>query len=141
MKKKMIFGAAMLLFGLTVVANPPAPTGDPVAGTSGYTGSCLRPLSIEYEDLIKAKQESNNSIDTVPPHTNNISTGIYDNSPIDDAVMDKLFQGAAAITKEYSHLEEEGPLATATLLLLGLAGSFAGVKIYQNNKQKKEDEI
>ena len=81
MKKKMIFGAAMLLFGLTVVANPPAPTGNPVAGTSGYTGSYLQPQSAE------------------------------------------------------------GPLAPATLLLLGLAGSFAGVKIYQNNKQKKEDEI
>lgn len=30
------------------------------------------------------------------------------------------------------------PLAPATLLLLGLAGSFAGVKIYQNNKTKEE---
>lgn len=32
----------------------------------------------------------------------------------------------------------KGPLAPATLLLLGLAGSFAGVKIYQNNKTKEE---
>lgn len=31
-----------------------------------------------------------------------------------------------------------GPLAPATLLLLGLAGSFAGVKIYHNNKNKEE---
>lgn len=30
-----------------------------------------------------------------------------------------------------------GPLAPATLLLLGLAGSFAGVKIYQNNKKEE----
>ncbi|MGM9820720.1 MAG: hypothetical protein ACI3Z9_07980 [Candidatus Onthomorpha sp.] len=30
------------------------------------------------------------------------------------------------------------PLAPATLLLLGLAGSFAGVKIYHNNKTKEE---
>ena len=32
----------------------------------------------------------------------------------------------------------KGPLAPATLLLLGLAGGFAGVKIYQNNKTKEE---
>lgn len=30
-----------------------------------------------------------------------------------------------------------GPLAPATLLLLGLAGSFAGVKIYHNNKKEE----
>ena len=82
MKKKMIFGAAMLLFGLTVVANPPAPTGEPNDVNTPYSGSYLGdPQSAE------------------------------------------------------------GPLAPATLLLLGLAGSFAGVKMYQNNKQKKEDEI
>ena len=82
MKKKMICGAAMLLFGLTAVANPPAPTGTPVDGASdNYTGTYLQSQ-----------------------------------------------QGTA-------------PLAPATLLLLGLAGSFAGVKMYQNNKQKKEDEI
>ena len=33
----------------------------------------------------------------------------------------------------------KGPLAPATLLLLGLAGSFAGVKVYRNNKQSKEE--
>ena len=32
----------------------------------------------------------------------------------------------------------QGPLAPATLLLLGLAGGFAGVKVYQNNKTKEE---
>ena len=81
MKKKMICGAAMLLFGLTVMANPPAPTGNPIDGASNnYTGTYLTP------------------------------------------------QGSV-------------PLAPATLLLLGLAGGFAGVKMYQNNKQKKEDEI
>ena len=31
----------------------------------------------------------------------------------------------------------KGPLAPATLLLLGLAGSFAGVKIYHNNKKEE----
>lgn len=77
MKKKMICGAAMLLFGLTVMANPPAPTCE----GSNNASNCLQPQ-----------------------------------------------QGSA-------------PLAPATLLLLGLAGSFAGVKMYQNNKQKKEDEI
>lgn len=33
----------------------------------------------------------------------------------------------------------KGPLAPATILLLGLAGSFAGVKVYRNNKQSKEE--
>ena len=80
MKKKLICGAAMLLFGLTVMANPPAPTGNSVNGASNWVGAS-------------------------DPQ-----------------------QGTS-------------PLAPATLLLLGLAGSFAGVKMYQNNKQKKEDEI
>ena len=78
MKKKMICGAAMLLFGLTIMAVPPAPTVDP-RGNPNFLG----------------------------------------NDPQ---------QGTS-------------PLAPATLLLLGLAGGFAGVKMYQNNKQKKEDEI
>ena len=30
------------------------------------------------------------------------------------------------------------PLAPATLLLLGLAGGFAGVKVYRNNKKREE---
>ena len=37
--------------------------------------------------------------------------------------------------KEYS---VKGPLTPATLLLLGLAGGFAGVKVYRNNKKKEE---
>ena len=37
--------------------------------------------------------------------------------------------------KEYS---VRGPLAPATLLLLGLAGGFAGVKVYRNNKKREE---
>ena len=37
--------------------------------------------------------------------------------------------------KQYS---VKGPLAPATLLLLGLAGGFAGVKVYCNNKKKEE---
>ena len=32
---------------------------------------------------------------------------------------------------------EDGPIAPATLLLLGLAGSFAGVKIYKSNKKEE----
>ena len=31
-----------------------------------------------------------------------------------------------------------GPIAPATLLLLGLAGGFAGVKIYRNSKKEEE---
>ena len=31
----------------------------------------------------------------------------------------------------------QGPVAPATLLLLGLAGGFAGVKIYRNNKKEE----
>ena len=37
--------------------------------------------------------------------------------------------------KQYS---VKGPLAPATLLLLGLAGGFAGIKVYRNNKKKEE---
>lgn len=33
--------------------------------------------------------------------------------------------------------DSQAPIAPATLLLLGLAGGFAGVKVYRNNK--KED--
>lgn len=77
----MIFGAAMLLFGLTVMANPPAPTGASVNNATNCLGAGEEPS------------------------------------------------------------EGGTPLAPATLLLLGLAGSFAGVKMYQNNKQKREDEI
>ena len=32
----------------------------------------------------------------------------------------------------------KGPIAPATLLLLGLAGGFAGVKVYRNNKKEEE---
>ena len=39
--------------------------------------------------------------------------------------------------KEYS-VKGQAPLAPATLLLLGLAGGFAGVKVYCNNKKKEE---
>lgn len=42
---------------------------------------------------------------------------------------------AALGNKQYS---VKGPLAPATLLLLGLAGGFAGVKVYCNNKKKEE---
>ena len=35
-------------------------------------------------------------------------------------------------------VQGQGPLAPATLLLLGLAGGFAGVKVYRNNKKKEE---
>ena len=39
--------------------------------------------------------------------------------------------------KEYS-VKGQSPLAPATLLLLGLAGGFAGVKVYRNNKKREE---
>ena len=32
----------------------------------------------------------------------------------------------------------QAPIAPATLLLLGLAGGFAGVKIYRNRKKEEE---
>ena len=32
----------------------------------------------------------------------------------------------------------KGPIAPATLLLLGLSGGFAGVKIYRNSKKEEE---
>ena len=35
-------------------------------------------------------------------------------------------------------LSVNGPLTPATLLLLGLAGGFAGVKVYRNNKKREE---
>ncbi len=35
-------------------------------------------------------------------------------------------------------LSVKGPLTPATLLLLGLAGGFAGVKVYRNNKKREE---
>lgn len=31
----------------------------------------------------------------------------------------------------------QAPIAPATLLLLGLAGGFAGVKVYRNNKKEE----
>lgn len=62
---------------------------------------------MEYKDLIKAKEESNNSVNTIPPHTNNVSTGVYDTSPIDEYVINKMFQGAIDLTKTYNHLEAE----------------------------------
>ena len=33
---------------------------------------------------------------------------------------------------------EQAPIAPATLLLLGLAGGFAAVKVYHNTKKKEE---
>ena len=62
---------------------------------------------MEYKDLIKAKEESNTSVNTIPPHTNNVSTGVYDTSPIDEYVINKMFQGAIDLTKTYNHLEAE----------------------------------
>ena len=32
---------------------------------------------------------------------------------------------------------QNSPIASATLLLLGLAGGFAGMKIYKNNKKEE----
>ena len=78
MKKKMICGAAMFLFGFTIMAVPPAP----IEGPDGA------PV------MFKGRQHTGGS-----------------------------------------------PLAPATLLLLGLAGGFAGVKMYQNNKQKENNEV
>lgn len=35
---------------------------------------------------------------------------------------------------------DTNPIAPATLLLLGLAGGFAGLKIYNNTKKKNEED-
>ena len=43
-----------------------------------------------------------------------------------------------AETNKADAVKGTGPLAPATLLLLGLAGGFAGVKVYRNNKKKEE---
>ena len=47
------------------------------------------------------------------------------------------YQGGFTDAERTKPNSVKGPIAPATLLLLGLAGSFAGVKIYKNNK--KED--
>ena len=48
--------------------------------------------------------------------------------------------GEGATTNAQQHNKQfavkGAPLAPATLLLLGLAGGFAGVKVYRNNKKK-----
>ena len=47
------------------------------------------------------------------------------------------YQGGFTDAERSKPNSVKGPIAPATLLLLGLAGSFAGGKIYKNNK--KED--
>lgn len=44
---------------------------------------------------------------------------------------------STAIADQSNHGIQTSPIAPATLLLLGLAGSFAGVKIYKNNKKEE----
>ena len=46
---------------------------------------------------------------------------------------------STAIADQSNHgiQTQNNPIAPATLLLLGLAGSFAGVKIYRNNKKEE----
>lgn len=46
---------------------------------------------------------------------------------------------SANLIDQQNSVKGSGPLAPATLLLLGLAGGFAGVKVYRNNKQNKEE--
>lgn len=38
------------------------------------------------------------------------------------------------------YYSDTNPIAPATLLLLGLAGGFAGLKIYNNTKKKNEED-
>ena len=47
------------------------------------------------------------------------------------------YQGGFTDAKRTKQNSVQGSVAPATLLLLGLAGGFAGVKVYRNNK--KED--
>ena len=46
---------------------------------------------------------------------------------------------STAIADQSNHgiQTQSNPIAPATLLLLGLAGGFAGVKIYKNNKKEE----
>lgn len=47
---------------------------------------------------------------------------------------------STAIADQSNHgiqTQSSNPIAPATLLLLGLAGSFAGMKIYRNNKKEE----
>ena len=46
------------------------------------------------------------------------------------------FNSANQTDKGYSI--KGAPIAPATLLLLGLAGGFAGVKVYRNSKKEEE---
>ena len=48
------------------------------------------------------------------------------------------FNGGNGRTTQNTIKGVGAPIATATLLLLGLAGGFAGVKIYRNNKKEEE---
>mgnify|MGYP004424659803 CR=1 len=41
-------------------------------------------------------------------------------------------------TDKGNSVKGAGPIAPATLLLLGLAGGFAGVKVYRNSKKEEE---
>ena len=50
--------------------------------------------------------------------------------------MQSSFNSADQIDKGNS--VKGAPIAPATLLLLGLAGGFAGVKIYRNSKKEEE---
>ena len=62
---------------------------------------------MEYEDLLKAKKQQSNSVNTIPPHTNSVSTGVYNTSPVEESVINRLYEGAANFSNEYSHLEIE----------------------------------
>lgn len=48
-------------------------------------------------------------------------------------------KASTAIADQSNHgiQTQSNPIAPATLLLLGLAGSFAGVKIYKSNKKEE----
>ena len=48
------------------------------------------------------------------------------------------YQGGFTDAKRTKPNSVKGPIAPATLLLLGLAGGFAGVKIYRNSKKEEE---
>ena len=47
------------------------------------------------------------------------------------------FNGGNGKTTQNTIKGVGAPIAPATLLLLGLAGGFAGVKIYRNNKKEE----
>ena len=64
-----------------------------------------------------------------------LSSAVMAQTPQPPVPMQSSFNSADQTDKNNS---VRGPIAPATLLLLGLAGGFAGVKVYRNSKKEEE---